>query len=278
MVSRSIGRQQPGSSLTSNSRTVCYNGFMSNPKHQITPISLQAAIKDGHYAKVIKAIKAGQDIHAPLPTRAGVPAHRAEKPALLAHMWRWEKPERALQVMGMLLEAGADPNEPDSVGRRPLHTWLWLADAPKEAIQALVKAGANPLYKSVITPNGQEHQSALQVCVFHGKGEKAEWITEVVPDIGLRHDDHWEEPIMRNAIQNTRDDTPQNRKLLLDLLESGASIDAVDKFGRSGRNEIMGYQAALVSSWEDIVRAKHEGQALDADTPRTPAKPGKRRI
>lgn len=249
----------------------------SKPK-TLSPIEFQQALKGGHYAKALKALKAGQDIKAALPNAASIPARFVPKPALLAHMWRWEKPERAMEVMQVLLDAGADPNEADSVGRRPLHTWLWLTHAPKPAIQALIKAGANPLYKSIITPNGKEEQSALQVCVFRGLCRELEWMLECIPDLGSRHDQHWEEPIMRNAIQNTREDTPENRQIILALLESGADMDTPDKYGRTARNELMSYQFALIDNWENLVRSKQEGAQLDSSTPSTPARGNLRRM
>lgn len=216
------------------------------------------ALEHGYHRRVLSHLK-----------EHSIPDHPWEKPHVksgaLPALRRWEKPA-AMEVMRALLERGADPNQPDSQGRLALPTWLWLTDAPREAIAALLHAGADPLRRSHITHQCSE-QTAMEVCIYKQELPKLSWLLEVRPDLVRLHDATHPDPgLMHAFVHNTFQGNPAQREAMLLLLDHGGDLDLTNGTRKSARSKMWGWQKDLVSQWEDHQRAECGASALDGTT------------
>lgn len=216
------------------------------------------ALEQGHHAKVLSHLK-----HHAIPSP---PVGRPTTPSgALPALRRWEKP-KAMEVMHALLLRGARPNELDSQGRVALTTWLWLTEAPREAIEALLDAGADPLLRARTTPQAI-FQSAVEACIYHRELGKLHWLLEKRPDLAQLHDATLPDPgLMRAFVLNAHSGVEDQRRALVLLLDHGASLDLADALGRTARGDLRPWHREVVLQWEDQQRAQTMSEALDATT------------
>lgn len=142
------------------------------------------ALVRGSTAKIIQAAQAGQDMHPVLPANLGRPGERLS-PLTLARHWPWErKPELCLRALKALLDAGADPNRPDGLGRVPLHLLVWLRgeDLPAQVFDLFAAAGAD-LHMRSFTSRGRDDLSLLDICILNHHVQCAHRLLDVDPSV-----------------------------------------------------------------------------------------------
>lgn len=244
----------------------------ASTKHLFLVPEFASALERGAVVKLLKAVKAGQELHPHLPVNLSARQARLS-PLAHAYQWPWErKPEACMALLTALLENGADPNLPDDMGRRPLLLLLWLGrDAPKKAVQALIQGGADPCLKSNSAP-GTVKMDALHACLLKFRHDALPWILEAAPAAAISSDP----PLLLTlAWNNSTLDDHECQQVVDLLLQAGANPDMGDEFGRTGRNHSPRI-ASMIQHWEQAQAAFVETQALEART-NAVARPGARR-
>lgn len=144
------------------------------------------ALYEGDTDTIIRAARGGTPMHPPILSISGegIPGKEyALSPLLLIRKWNWNEPKSCLEALGALLDAGADPNFPDDLGRRPLPVSLntLARSLPIQALQMFLDAGADPGLSSFLT-DGRSPSTALLECVSAQLEEHAMIILDAFPE------------------------------------------------------------------------------------------------
>jgi ankyrin repeat protein len=153
--------------------------------------------------------------------------HRAALYGCQAHVGKKRSPsreerERCLEVMELLLKAGADIAARDSNQDTPLHTAI--AAAPPRAVELLLKAGADP------NASDKDHRPPTFLALNMGAPKerlpKLELLLEAGADPNARHQ---ETPLLLRLF--TVSSAADAKRLIPRMVERGTDVDAPDANG-----------------------------------------------
>lgn len=228
------------------------------PSAVLDPVSFSTALSRGHLVKVLRAVKAGQPLDVPHPTLGGQPQ------SCLAAL-PWYDAVRSMAVLNALLAAGADPNREGPLHRRPLHTMIWLHQAPLAAIDRLLDAGAHPFLLAGTAP-GKAQSSAVALClqahrldVLERTIERGAWAGRALEATDL----------LAQALRRTRAQQDTERAMDL-LLDAGANPDPKAPLSAHGQRlgDVVSPQS-YPQGWALLARVQsvRAARALDQTVP-----------
>lgn len=244
-----------------------------NAKHLLNPNVFKQLLFDGSTGKLLKAIRAGQNVE-----ETYMDAGRLHRIAPLSHVYRWDwarYPERCLELLRALLDAGADPNYLDEHARRPLHqmtdrAWRII---PKEAIRMLIEGGADPSLTAQPAVN-RKKCSAIEAFIAEKSWDNLFVILESSPSSPGRCE---YPPILALAlnfesIRATRTPKDTVRQLVHALITGGDSVDKQDEHGRSARSRSPPEFLRIIEDVMGEIAATKAQEDLDAKTPAASAR------
>lgn len=132
---------------------------------------------------------------------------------------------RSLQVLRLLLEAGADPNRPDTAGRFPVEAAL--ARGERAVAWTLFEASSIPAHRlPVLLRLACDHPSSRVVSALLEAG--------VCPNAA---DGKGRTPLFR-LLRGRHALSPEAVRVACDLVDAGANWDAATHFGSTPRDEL----------------------------------------
>jgi ankyrin repeat protein len=202
--------------------------------------ALMYAAQSGHLCAVKFLLRAGSRVFARDKSLPGEPAGRQPL--------HYAARTKNVDVIDVLLDAGANPNAMDSMGDTPVNTAIWEGNI--EVVRLLLRRGADPNLK----PKSKAHNPPLLIAAMAGKSEMVKLLIEVGADpngLGeLR-----QTPIIVAAYS---EDDQVAYESSAALVRAGADINRRDKFSSTAL-----FNAALRKAYRTMELLLHAGANTD---------------